>query len=320
MKNIIKQVPRESQIKRQIKKVVFGKKMFCPRCGSPQVKKKKDEDRYYCKLCRKPFSLRSVTWLKNMKLSWQDFWLLLWAWLHKVPTDQAAGLAGLSLPTVYSWYEKFRIHLPQHKIDNIRLSGIIAMDEAYRGGKKKGYAIIGAKEKKSSTNKNKKQKMALRVIEKPSVDRRDTIGFMADHIVPHSDLQTDGNGVYRGIGNYWPVNHQYERHNRFEFSLTAEIEGVWGNLTTFIRRMYHHVTRQQIADVLREFAARQSYAEWFESPGQFFQISMPQLIRPKRPEWRGAYQKKTEAKINTLKSRNCSIFIEPIELSTVPSC
>lgn len=313
MKNILHQVPSASKIKREIKKVVFGKMLFCPRCGSRQVKA--HEKRYRCRLCRKPFSLTSVTWLKCMKLSYETFWLLLWCWTNKVPIEQAMKLSGVSKPTARRWYGKFREHLPAEKIDDITLSGVIQMDEAYRGGKKRGYSIIGAKEEKQS---GRKTKLALQVIDKPSVDRKDAVSFLAEHIEPDSKLQTDGAGIYRGINRWWRVVHEYERHNRWEFTLTSEIEGLWGTMTTFIRRMYHHVTRSEVIPVTREFVARMMYPEWFDAPSSYLAQALHPIARPVRPEWRGQYQKK-QLKMYTLKTSSFPIIPLPNRLSPVPS-
>lgn len=312
--NILHQVPSSSQIKREIKKVVFGKRLFCPRCGSPQVKR--SESRWRCRLCRRPFSLTSVTtWLKGMKLSLETFWLLLWCFVSKVSIEQAMKLCGVSKPTTRRWYGKFRERLPTDEIDAVTLSGVIQMDEAYRGGKRHGYSIIGAKEEKQPGHKTK---LALRVLDRPSVDRQDAVSFLTQHIEPDSKLQTDGSMIYRGIGNWWRVSHEYERHNRWEFALTSEIEGLWGLLTTFIRRMYHHVTRSEIVPVAREFVARMMYPEWFSLPSSYLAVALQPMARPARPEWRGQYQKK-QLKIYTFKRSSLLIKSLPIPLFAVPS-
>ena len=309
--NILSQVPSISKIKRELKKVIFGKFLFCPKCGSRQIKP--IENRYRCQICRRKFSLISVTWLKGMKLPLDTFWLLLWCWINEVSLKQTMKLCGISKPTIRNWYQKFRENLPH--MDDVVLSGIIQMDEAYRGGKKKGYSIIGAKEEKQA---NKKSNLALAVINKSSVDRRDVISFLTQRVEPDSKLQTDGSSIYKGIAHWWRVHHEYERHNKWEFALTSEIEGVWENLTKFIRKMYDHVTRSHIEDIIREFTIRKSHPEWFATAYSYVRIGFQKIERPRQKEWRGQYQKK-RLKINTLKSRNYSIISLPTELSTVPS-
>ncbi len=318
MKNnsILRQIPTECQIKKELKQAMFGEYVFCPHCGSRILKQY--EKRYRCKVCRKPFTLTSISWLKGMKISLQTFYLLLWAWTHKAPVDQARKLCGLSEPTIRRWYEKFRNHLPEEKINNLRLSKVVQMDEAYR----KGYSIIGAKQK---ARPGKKRKMALQIVSKASVDRRNALDFLIQSVRPNSQLCTDGASIYRGIDRWWPIEHRYELHKKFEFALTSEIEGLWGNLFTFIRRMYHHATKEKIGSVVKEFTARSMYPEWFSSPAGYINISFRRLIRPVRTEWRGRYQsvKKRKETFTLSCQQNLTVFpFKPSikNLPLVPSC
>lgn len=281
--SILHQIPSEAKIKREIKRIVFGKHLFCPYCGYRAVKKY--DGRYRCKRCRRPFSLTSVTWLKGMKLSLKTFWLLLWCWQKKITVDQAQKLCGVSEITTRRWYERFRRHLPQDKLIDVRLSGDVQMDEAYRKVRKKdkAYSIIAAKER---AKKDGEKKIALQFLPKNSVDRGETINFLSHHVEPDSNLFTDGAGIYRKIDNWWRVNHQYERHNKWEFSLTSEIEGLFGNLFTFIRRMYHHVTREKLPEVLKEFWLRFSYPEYFQSPSRYLESALVPIKQPEIISWR----------------------------------
>ena len=298
---ILHQAPSQAKIKRDIKKLVFGRKLFCPRCGSPSVKKY--EGRYRCKLCRRPFSLTSATWLKGMKLPLDLFWMVMWCWTKKISLNQAAELCELSKPTIARWYGKFRDNLPE--MSEVRLSGVIQMDEAYRGSKGHKFSIIGAKEKKG--------RVVLKVIPKSSVDRRDAIDFMAFCVAPKSKLCTDGSSIYKKIDNWFAVDHRYEIHSKWEFTLTSEIEGIWGTLTTFVRRMYHHITIDSAPSIVREFSARMSYPEWFVSPGSFFKASLKPIPRIVRASGRPSKEsRKTEMKFS-------SIIPAQINLTVVPS-
>lgn len=274
--SILRQVSSKTKIQRELKKVLFGDHLFCPRCQDRRIKKY--ENRYRCKTCRKPFSLTSITWLRGMKISLDTFWILLWCWTRKYSLDQATDLAEVSKPTARRWYEKFREHIPSQQLEEVRLSGIVQMDEAYRGGKHKGFAIVGAKEKQGKSAK--RRKMVFRVLPRPSVNRGDAVDFLAHHVKPDSDLHTDGAAIYKTIEKWWRVNHRSELHKKWEFELTSEIEGLWGTLTVFVRRMYHHVTREKIREVLYEFQARQMYPEWFDSPVAYLKIALQPLSKP----------------------------------------
>ena len=310
--SILHQVPSEAKIKREIKRIVFGKHLFCPYCGSRSIKKY--GKRYRCKRCRKPFSLTSVCWLKWMKISLQAFWLLLWCWQKKIAIDQAKGLSGLSEITVRRWYEKFRKHLPKKKLIDTRLSGDIQMDEAYRKVRKKdkAYSIIAAKEK---AKKGKRKRIALSFQAKNSVNRGEAIDFLAKYVKPESNLFTDGAGIYRKIENWWKVNHQYERHNKWEFALTSEIEGLFGNLFTFIRRMYHHVTREKLPQILIEFWMRFSYPEYFSSPYDYLEAA---LLPLKRKEI--ISQRKFRKKFSQPREAEIPFIFWQKSLTSVPIC
>lgn len=58
-------------------------------------------------------------------------------------------------------------------------------------------------------------------------------------------------------------------HKKFEFAHTSEIEGIFGVLRTFIRRMYHHVTADKLPSVVGEFCYRFSHPEIFSSPYEY---------------------------------------------------
>lgn len=304
-KNILHQIPSEKSIKHTLRKLVFGRFIFCPICHTRQVKK--SENRYRCKLCRKPFSLTSVIpWLKGLKLPLQEFWLILWCWISKVPVDQTVRISGRSEVTVRRWFNKFRDNLPQDLIDSIRLETTVQIDEAYR----KGYAIIGAKEEKRG-EKNKESKIVLKVLPKTSVDRKDIITFMTESIIPDSNLNSDGAAIYRGIGNWWPVNHKFEIHKKWEFTLTSEIEGIWANLFTFIRRMYHHVTKDKIEGLVKEFSIRYMYPDLFLTPNHFLEVSIYKINYQPRS------QGKPKVENNIMKNANQILQTKTYELPSI---
>lgn len=70
------------------------------------------------------------------------------------------------------------------------------------------------------------------------------------------------------------VRHRVDIHKKFEFGLTSEIEGMFGNLRTFIRRMYHHATPEYLPEYVAEFAARFSHPEVFDSPLTFLTTTL----------------------------------------------
>ncbi len=187
-----------------------------------------------------------------MKLSMQHFWCLIWCWQKKLPIQQTQELLQLSLPTVRRYYELFRDHLD---LDfDVILEGNVQMDEMFV---KQGF-VIGAKD-------IQRKKIRLKVLSQPYPVKKDALDFIQTHVKPGSVLCTDGGAIYKGCEAWWPLTHVKDIHKRFEFEITSEIEGIWANLRTFMRRMYHHVTFKKFPKVVAEFEARFSQPELFES-------------------------------------------------------
>lgn len=256
----LKQIPSECQIKKLVRRILFGAHVHCPRCKGRRVAK--SENRYRCRDCRRPFSLTSNTWLSNMKISYERFYLLLWCWVNAIPILQTMKMTELSEVTIREWLDKFREHIPDPTWLK-PLKGIVQMDEAFF----KKAAVIAAKDVAD-------KRVVLRVLNHVSVGKNHAFQFVARHVEPGSQLNTDGGSIYKKIENWWPVVHKVDIHKKFEFGLTSEIEGLFGNLKTYIRRRYHHVTCSKLAGIVAEFEANFNHPEIFESPTHFLEKSL----------------------------------------------
>lgn len=260
--NSLSQIPSEKQVWKQLRHIVFGKKVKCPDCGRQKYVKEIQKDKMFrCTKCHNRFSVTNANWLKGMKISGKHLWALIWCWQKKMNIQQTRELIGLSIPTIRRYYELFRDNLD---LDfDVILEGKVQMDEMFV----RGAFIVGAKDVI-------RKKMKLNVVYKNSPDRGDAMNIIQNHVKPGSVLCTDGGGIYKGCHNWWPVTHKRDIHSKFEFGLTSEIEGIWAVLRTFIRRMYHHVTIHKLAKVVREFEARYSQKEIFDSPLAFLKNSL----------------------------------------------
>lgn len=255
---LLNQIPSEAKIRKHLKHIIYGQHIFCPMCHSRKIYK--IQKRYYCSKCRRSFSLLSGTWLSNIKLSLRTFWALLWCWTQQVPVLQTQKLCHVSEQTVYHWFRQFRLHLPQFEPI---LAGEVQMDEAYF----KNLSLIMAKQIGT-------RNLAHQIIFKNSVDKGETTNFLFQFIQPKSKLQTDGSAIYRNINQWWQVKHRKDNHSKFEFGLTSEIEGMFGVLRTFIRRMYHHATTEYLPEYVGEFCLRFCHPEMFFSPLNYLQKSI----------------------------------------------
>lgn len=258
----LKQIPSKGKIETVFKRIVFGAHIRCPRCSSRSIRKVHTEARWRCKRCDRPFTIKSASWLRGSKLSLQQIWFLLWCWQKQIPVKQATDLTELSYPTVFSWYARFRDHIPKERVATI-LRGNVACDEMFT----KETAIMGAKQKGT-------RNIMLKVLHDKHPTKAHAVDFLTQFVEAQSHLCTDGSGIYKGIGNWHKLTHAYEVHRKFEFTLTAEIEGIWGVFRTFVRRMYHHVTIYKLDDLVSEFCLRFRQDEIFESPYDYLKVCL----------------------------------------------
>lgn len=254
-------IPTETNIKKYIKRIVFGNHIFCPRCNSFNVIV--NDGRYRCRVCRTKFSLLSHTWLANTKLPLTHIWLLLFCWTQQVPVKQSMKFTELSEKAVRHYFDLFRIHLPK---DQAILEHLVQLDEAYFG-KFGGYALLMGKQPGT-------RKLAYDLLFSDAPGRIDAVRFLQQHVKPDARLNTDGSVIYKGIEKHFPVTHTVDIHKKFEFTHTSEIEGMFGVLRTFIRRMYHHTTKEKFPEYMCEFYFRFCRPEMFHSPYEYLKNTL----------------------------------------------
>jgi len=109
------------------------------------------------------------------------------------------------------------------------------------------------------------KKVVFEVLKSHKVYQTDILSFIENYIVSGSIVYTDSSLLSREIDKLFGVIHKQDSHKKFEFHLTSKIEGLFGVLKTFIRRMYHHVSYEKLPEYLREFQARFSRKKYFKS-------------------------------------------------------
>lgn len=253
----ITNLPSESQIMAQLRVAAFPKGIKCPKCRRRYHYKV--EERYMCKKCRYKFSLKTALGFKGARLSWQKLWVVLFCWQKELSFEDAQNITGLSAPTIRRWYRRFAGLLPD--ITN-QLAGIVEMDEAYVGRRRHDNQriILGAYERGSG-------KIMLQISlnrEQGSLDR-----FILKHIELGSLIHTDAYSGYENLTEFFGYGHEVVNHSENRFGPTNHIENVWMRLKRFIKKVYHHVWKEHLPRILREFQARISHPEAFTSPLNF---------------------------------------------------
>lgn len=186
--------------------------------------------------------------------------MILWCWSSRVPVKQTMELTHCSERSIRKWFDTFRAQLPQ---ETRVLERIVQLDEAYF----KNMTLVMEKQKGT-------RKLAFDVIEGTSVQRHHAGYFLFRKVKPGSKLWTDGAAIYKGIDKWWRIEHKRDIHKKFEFTYTSEIEGIFGNYRTFVRRMYHHHWSTNLEKYVREFSFRFSSPELFGNPRYYLEKSL----------------------------------------------
>ena len=266
--SILNNLPPEAKCRALVRQATFGTRIHCPRCGTNKVKI--SSSRYRCPKCRRYFTLTSVSWLANMKLSYQQLWLLLICWQKRIAFGTTIEITGLSHITVRRWFRRFRNNLVY---ESPLLKGIVEVDEAFVGKQKTGNQriVLGAWDR-----------MNKKVIVRPvsNRDQETTDRFILQHIASQSMVCTDSAQCYQGIDNFFGYIHRTCNHSKFIFGATNLIENIWSRLKRFIRRTYQQYRKYWLPQLLREFEARINTPELFKNPLNYLENSL--LVVPSR--------------------------------------
>lgn len=241
---------------------------ICPHCG--RQRSHTLGERYWCRACRKKFSLFSGTWLKHCRLSCLTIWKLLWCWQEGYPPGKIAQLSGVSPQCVSHMLPLFRAHLPQ---ESLVLQGIVEVDETCVAHEKYGGQlwVLGA------IQRSEERKIALRLTANREQDTTDR--FLLDHVSTRSLVVTDGWQAYTHIEEFFGYGHEVAIHERGDLGPTNRIENLWSVFDRWRLRQYGTPRRTHLPGLVCEFQARICTPELFTSPLHFLQNTLSSVPR-----------------------------------------
>ncbi len=129
--------PTELSAVQHFELIRWGEKPKCPYCESIRVWKRSNDMRFLCKKCNNSFSVTVNTKLHNTRLP-----LKTWLYAFSLVTDAKKGISArqlqrnlkVSYPTAWAMGHKIR-ELMIIENDEIKLEGIVEMDETFVAGK-----------------------------------------------------------------------------------------------------------------------------------------------------------------------------------------
>jgi transposase-like protein len=265
--SILEQFKTEAKAKAFVRKHVFRHgRAGCPCCDRERRFRTLGDGRYWCRHCRRKWSLKQLAGVGGSKLLFRQIATLLYCFLGNHTLQAAMDMAGVSYPTVRRYYDLMR-----HKADAFvtlrskkKLCGRVAADGCYVGKQRNNnQALVLGAVQEDYTN------IALRIV--PQEEQGYVEKFLYDTTAKGSHILHDGHKAYNDL-DWCGYTHETEFHNLHRFVLTSAIERIWALFKTFLRRRYHHVTKQKLQGYLTEFHYKFLYKQTHKKPLQFAQF------------------------------------------------
>jgi transposase-like protein len=211
----------------------------CPRCGSDQHSFLSTRRMWFCKGCKKQFSLKVGTIFEDSPIGLDKWLTALW-----MLTNCKNGISSyevhrsIGVTQKSAWFMLHRLRMLMHEDDESPLAGEIEMDETFVGGKAKNmHKAKRAKALKADgTFKGKtivvgmlerKGRVKAEVVEART---REVLHELAHtSIAPGSTVITDEHHPYRGINFTHEVINHAEAYVRGSVH-TNGIESFWSML------------------------------------------------------------------------------------------
>ncbi len=251
---------------KKLNKIVFGDSVSCPICEG--TLKENYQNKYlWCSSCRKRYRATAYkgSWLYGMKLKPRQLFTLLWCWQNKKSPDTARLLSSLSYTTVQRWYGRFRDHLPDSSA--VILKGLVQIDESYFGkqrSKQPQTIVVGAIEQGS-------QNVMLRITNTRSQEALEQ--FVQDNIQQGTLVISDKWYGYQELP-LLGYSHESWNHSIGQFSATNQIEGLWGCIKRYLRKLYGCIPTRNLQSILNEWMARQNRPSLFASPENYLKATV----------------------------------------------
>jgi hypothetical protein len=262
--HILEHFHSEAKAKGFIRRHIFKHgRAPCRTCQKERRFKRLGDGRYWCRWCRHKWSLKQLSGVGGSKLSFKQIAVLLYCFLNNHTLQAAMDMASVSYPTVRRYYDLMRNKAATFVAvrSTEMLSGDIAIDACYVGKRRNNNQaiVLGAVQKDY-------QHLALRIV--PQEEQGYVEKFLEDTTAKGSHILHDGHMAYNDL-NWCGYTHEAEIHALNQFVLTSAIERVWALFKTFLRRRYHHVTKEKLPGYLTEFQFKFLYKQTHKNPLQF---------------------------------------------------
>lgn len=271
LKQLFRRWPNDKAVEKTFIKWRWPNGIVCPRdgCKSTNIltKTKHRTMPFYCRTCRKYFSVRTNTPMEHSRLGLQN-WLIA-MYLHSVGLKGVSSLRlhrDLGVSQKSAWYMGHRVRemfRRDHDKDEV-FEGPIEGDEAWIGGKvskmsadrRKKYRGLGPFANKIAVAGIKDRhtnQVRIRVVGTPTAEALHS--FVERYRDEQTKLFTDESGAYEHLRNHESVKHRAREYVRGQ-AHTNGIESFWSMVKRAYMGTYHYMSWQHLARYVTEFEAR----------------------------------------------------------------
>ena len=263
--------PDEETATKWFEAIYWPDERCCGHCGSVATSETPNRKPmpYWCKDCRRYFSVRTGTTLERSKVP-----LRKWAFAVYIYVTNLKGVSSMKLHRDIgvtqrtAWFMLHRLRESWDKADMETLFGPVEIDETYIGGKRKNMskkrrakfqgrgavgktAVVGIKDRPTN-------RMMARVL--PDTTKETIARFIMEHVALGATSYTDENPVY-----LWLPNHESVKHSVYEWvrdqAHTNGVESFWSMLKRGYMGTFHKISKKHLNRYVTEFVRRHNIRE-----------------------------------------------------------
>ena len=241
----------------------------CPHCGHDNVQHPTAHKTmpYRCRRngCRKWFSVRTGTVMRNSKLGYQEWAIAVYLYNTNLKSVSSMKLhRDLGISQKSAWHLAHRIRECWDDLHGEPFAGPVEVDETYVGGKAKNMHAKARRERirgRGAVDKTPVVGVKDRATNKVAAGVvGDTTGptlrgFVTDRSAEGAMVYSDDAKAYRGLPHHEAVRHSVAEYVNGQAHVNG-IESFWAGLKRGYHGTFHHVSAEHLDRYVREFAGR----------------------------------------------------------------